>query len=812
MFPIYQDSSIFGRDSEPGGAICLVSKDGGKEMQAYTNQTLYMIADENYRMLVHYCELLEQENYWEQPQKILGYSIQDFLELYTGSLLIRLAAELGGIKEQERHFLCFLMKHNLFGISIEQEIPEQIQVQAERILSAPPILLQLCGLRDFEKNTGITGLFFDALLNLMLAGGKLRESQEQKVSVVLKKYYESIQVFLYQGKEGEALLDETYLFYKLCHGDLKENTEGLKKAGENFNWYLEQILQFKPHKTAQTQETEQAGKENIEPEEVQSELEKESIKESEQAADESIKELEKENIESAELVFEETEEANQSSLNFQNEEPEKILKEMNPDDWKEPAKTVISEKSCLKDLTKEEQEEQSECIAAKAQIPENSLSEGFSSQQEEIEFREYMKRKLKAGVFQSRLLEEAGIQFPEQLPVLETKPELDKNEKIEDSESELQKPEIEKAVTEQETDCEHKSKEVWTTGIAEASAGFDAQISENANNPDTKITIPEKEKKESLDQLLLQLNQLVGLEEVKQEIRSLVNLIQIRSLRKQYALPEMEMSYHMIFTGNPGTGKTTVARLVAEIYRELGLLSKGILVETDRSGLVAGYIGQTALKVREVVESAIGGVLFIDEAYSLSGSPGMNDFGSEAIDTLVKLMEDKRDDLVIIAAGYTSEMKGFLKANTGLVSRFNKFIEFQDYSVQELIEILKMMAKQAGFYLEEAAVNIIRNYLETRNLEEAIQFGNARGIRNIFEKLVVNQANRIIGYKTLTVEQLSLITAEDAASWKKEESLEKSKTTKKRTVGRPRKPVENTTSKTGKLPEQWAEIHKLQKA
>lgn len=265
-----------------------------------------------------------------------------------------------------------------------------------------------------------------------------------------------------------------------------------------------------------------------------------------------------------------------------------------------------------------------------------------------------------------------------------------------------------------------------------------------------------------LDELLEELNSLVGLAEVKTEIRSLVNLIKVRKMREKYCLPEIEMSYHMVFTGNPGTGKTTLARLVGKIYKELGILTHGEMTETDRSGLVAGYVGQTALKVKEVVEKAVGGVLFIDEAYALA-STGSNDFGGEAIDTLVKLMEDHRDNLVVIVAGYTEEMKRFLKSNTGLVSRFNRFIPFPDYSTEELVEILEGMAKKSGLKLEEGLKDKVAAYLEHMEPKEKSEFGNARGIRNLFETMVVNQANRLVTMADCSVEQLTLIKGEDIA-------------------------------------------------
>ncbi|MBP5249156.1 MAG: AAA family ATPase, partial [Lachnospiraceae bacterium] len=243
----------------------------------------------------------------------------------------------------------------------------------------------------------------------------------------------------------------------------------------------------------------------------------------------------------------------------------------------------------------------------------------------------------------------------------------------------------------------------------------------------------------------------------------LINLIKVRKMREQYKLPEIEMSYHMVFTGSPGTGKTTVARIVGKIYRELGILSKGTVTETDRSGLVAGYVGQTALKVREVVEKSLGGVLFIDEAYALNSSSG-NDFGQEALDTLVKLMEDHRNDLVVIVAGYTAEMQEFLKANTGLVSRFNRFIFFPDYSDDELLLIFEGMASKNGFVLDEDVRASLMGYLSNLDEKERKEFGNARGIRNLFEAMIVNQANRVVSSEFNSMEQLTRFKIEDI-SW-----------------------------------------------
>ena len=277
---------------------------------------------------------------------------------------------------------------------------------------------------------------------------------------------------------------------------------------------------------------------------------------------------------------------------------------------------------------------------------------------------------------------------------------------------------------------------------------------------------PAKKKEEpekSLDELMAELNGLIGLADVKREVNSLINLIKVRKMRESHGLKVMDMSFHMVFTGNPGTGKTTVARLVAKIYKQLGFLSKGQLVETDRSGLVAGYVGQTAGKVTDVVNSALGGILFIDEAYALARKGMDNDFGREAIDTLVKLMEDHRDDLVVIVAGYTDEMHDFLTANPGLISRFNKYIDFADYTDDELMDILHMNAKRQGYAVSEAADAVVRGMLTAMTLSERLDFGNARGMRNTLEKLVQAQANRLATTEgEITRDMLCEITDADA--------------------------------------------------
>lgn len=265
---------------------------------------------------------------------------------------------------------------------------------------------------------------------------------------------------------------------------------------------------------------------------------------------------------------------------------------------------------------------------------------------------------------------------------------------------------------------------------------------------------------ENIDDLKKELNELIGLSGVKKEVNNLINMVTVHKMRQQHGLKSVDMSLHMVFSGNPGTGKTTIARIMARIYRSLGILSKGQLVEVDRSGLVAGYVGQTATKTSKVIESALGGVLFIDEAYALN-SKSENDFGQEAINTLLKAMEDHREDLVVIVAGYDGLMDTFIHSNPGLESRFNRYLHFDDYSVEEMLAILDMQLKKGQYTLDEAARAAAREYIEASNTS-SIAFGNARGIRNIFEKLMVEQANRLSRQtEAVTKEQLMCITEED---------------------------------------------------
>ena len=284
-------------------------------------------------------------------------------------------------------------------------------------------------------------------------------------------------------------------------------------------------------------------------------------------------------------------------------------------------------------------------------------------------------------------------------------------------------------------------------------------------NGENEEKLPERE---PIEKLLSELDGYIGLARVKDEVRSLINMAKVYKMRRDCELPVSDVSLHMVFSGNPGTGKTMIARFMARVYHSIGLLSKGQLVECDRSGLVAGFVGQTAIKTTDVLKSALGGVLFIDEAYSLTDTDE-RDFGGEAVDTVLKFMEDNRDDIVVIVAGYTDLMEDFVDSNPGLRSRFNKYLEFDDYTADEMTEIFALNCKKGLYELESDAEELLREYFG-KMASSAASFGNARGVRNTFEKVLSSQADRLSGADCITREDLMRITADDVKAFLSKEN------------------------------------------
>jgi len=282
---------------------------------------------------------------------------------------------------------------------------------------------------------------------------------------------------------------------------------------------------------------------------------------------------------------------------------------------------------------------------------------------------------------------------------------------------------------------------------------------------------PEKDPMEELDQL-------IGLESIKSDVKELMDFVKIQKMRKDQGLKSVPVSLHLVFTGNPGTGKTTVARIIGRLYKQIGVLSKGQLVETDRSGLVAGFVGQTALKTQEKIKAAMGGVLFIDEAYALTSNE-QDTFGQESVDTILKAMEDHRDDLVVIVAGYTAPMEKFINSNPGLKSRFNKYIEFPDYTTDELEQIFYMNCEKYDYVVEEEVKHQIRSLIVLRKLQQLENFANAREIRNMFEEIITNQARRVAAMENPTQEDMMKITLEDLVERKENDKKESSDNDKK---------------------------------
>lgn len=309
---------------------------------------------------------------------------------------------------------------------------------------------------------------------------------------------------------------------------------------------------------------------------------------------------------------------------------------------------------------------------------------------------------------------------------------------------------------------EIKAETGTPSNISTAKKSADADLIKASDSGDGTAPAQKEEElppKENIDDLKKELDSYIGLEGVKKEVKNLINMAAVYKMRKDNDLPTADVSLHMVFSGNPGTGKTMIARLMARVYHALGLLSKGHLTEVDRSGLVAGYIGQTAIKTAKVLEGAIGGVLFIDEAYTLT-SKTENDFGFEAVDTVLKAMEDNRDDLVVIVAGYIDLMEEFIDSNPGLRSRFNKYVHFDDYTAEEMSGIFELQCQKSCYELSDEAKTELGEYFRAVS-EEAGEFGNARGVRNTFEKILTEQANRLAEMENVTRDDLMKISLPD---------------------------------------------------
>ena len=326
-----------------------------------------------------------------------------------------------------------------------------------------------------------------------------------------------------------------------------------------------------------------------------------------------------------------------------------------------------------------------------------------------------------------------------------------------------------------ERNVRDKINQLSNEGKAQLSIETEVETMEEAERKPvavaTKTPGEEPEKpKEPEKSGMEELNELVGLKTVKHDVEELIGLAKVRKMREEKGMKAVPMSLHLVFSGNPGTGKTTVARILGKLYNEIGILSTGQMIETDRSGLVAGYVGQTAIKTQKKIQEAMGGILFIDEAYMLNQKD--ENFGQEAIDTILKAMEDHRDEFIVIVAGYTQLMKEFVESNPGLKSRFNKFFEFPDYTNEELQEIFELQCKKYQYKLTEEADKAVRE--EIIRLEEAKgeNFANAREVRNLFEKIIANQAARVSSLEDVDEETLSTITIDDLTD-KFEEEYEK---------------------------------------
>lgn len=681
--------------------------------EKYSTDELYRIGRENYEKLVLYCMEIERSGLWNQARTVMKQSCTQVLDLYMQSLLLSMAVHSGTVERVQRDYILSVTDIEVLELSAEGDITQETIVYGQKTANMPPIILQLCGVYDQKKGEKMSASFLDSVVNILLCQMYLSKN-EAKAAEYLENFYDRTITFL-QISESEEQLAPSYLYRKM----------GAETIQCNAAWLT---------------------------------VKREKIKASERR--ESLKEAAEEQESPGENTVSETIETRNDV-----EKPESVVNhEETEQEPESPEENTVSE------MTETENDAgKPETVVSRAETEQESIDENTVSEMTETKNDAGEPESVKdhAETEQEQASGNASTKVMSGVEMVQSQNEKKRKEEERKRRERIDEPrrEMERLRLEEEQErlaAEQKRIEEERKRLEEEQRLAKEEFQKVKRRLQEREKAEREAQEKRIADLLAELNSLVGLESVKEEIQSLINLIKVRKMREKHNMPMMDMSYHMVFTGSPGTGKTTVARLVARIYKELGILTEGNLVETDRSRLVAGYVGQTAINVREIVEQAIGGVLFIDEAYALVSPDTANDFGSEAVDTLVKLMEDHRDNLVVIVAGYTEEMKVFLKSNSGLISRFNKFIAFNDYSEKQLLDILEVMVGKAGLTIEEGAVQEVGKKLMEMTEEEKRDFGNARGVRNLFERMVMNQANRLVMMGDPDKSELMLLTQEDA--------------------------------------------------